>query len=163
MSSTQSGESSRLGERRRQLIKELFEAGRESSAATVLFHAAIAAGAGLSASDMKTIDTLSRFGSLTAGELAQRIGLATASVTSLIDRLERKGWVRRVRDPKDRRVVIVEPIRDRAIKADAFFATLRPTFESLADSYSDEQLETILDFLRRSAERTREVTARLGQ
>lgn len=157
------GSSESPSERRRWLIEALFAAGRESSAATVLLHAAIAARAGLTASDMKTIDILLRWGPRTAGELAQRTGLATASVTSLVDRLERGGWVRRVRDAKDRRVVIIEPIRERVTEADAFFASLRPTFESLADGYSDEQLETILDFLRKSAERTREVAAMLGQ
>lgn len=99
--------------RRRQLVEAILFAGRESSAATVMFHTAVAARAGLTATDSKTLDTLIRVGPVTAGELARHTGLATASVTSLIDRLEQKGLVRRARDARDRRRVMVEPIRER--------------------------------------------------
>jgi DNA-binding MarR family transcriptional regulator len=56
----------------------------------------------------KTIFLLSGAGPLTAGEIAQHTGLATVSVPSLLDRLERKGFVRRLRDSADRRRVMVE-------------------------------------------------------
>ncbi|MFC7487376.1 MarR family winged helix-turn-helix transcriptional regulator [Knoellia sp. CPCC 206453] len=43
-----------------------------------------------------------------ASELARRVGLTPAATTSMIDRLERKGFVRRTSDPADRRRVLVE-------------------------------------------------------
>ncbi|MGH2369932.1 MAG: MarR family winged helix-turn-helix transcriptional regulator, partial [Chloroflexota bacterium] len=95
--------------RRSELLDALSQAGREHSTATILFHSAISEQLGLGVTDMKTLDYLARLGPLTAGELGERTGLATASVTGLIDRLEAKGFVRRVRDTKDRRRVIVEP------------------------------------------------------
>jgi DNA-binding MarR family transcriptional regulator len=110
---------------------------------------------------MKTIDTLLRLGPITAGELAEHTGLATASVTSLIDRLEKKGLVRRARDPQDRRRVIVEPIRERIAQGATVFGPIRQAFEDLLVNYSDAQLETILDFMRRTSQRTREMTAAL--
>ena len=137
-------------------------AGREGSTATVMFHTAIAGLSGLMATDTKTIDILARLGPLTAGELAAHTGLATASVTSLIDRLERKGLVRRVRDATDRRRVIVEIVPERMPEGDAMWAAIRKGFAELADAYTDAQLETILDFMRRSAQRTRELTARIS-
>jgi DNA-binding MarR family transcriptional regulator len=45
---------------------------------------------------------------MTAGRLAELSGLTTAAVTSVLDRLERAGYARRVRDQEDRRQVIVE-------------------------------------------------------
>jgi hypothetical protein len=78
--------------RRRELVEGILAAGRESSAATVMLHTAIAERSGLAATDTKTIDTLIRLGPVTAGELAGYTGLATASVTSLIDRLEKRTW-----------------------------------------------------------------------
>ena len=146
---------------RRELADQLFLAGREHSAATVMFHASLAGQRGLASTDTKTLDTLLRLGPLTAGELAQHTGLATASVTALIDRLERKGMVRRVRDPQDRRRVIVEPVRKQSAADHALFTSIRRSYEGLLDRYTDEQLETILDFLRQSAATTRRVTADL--
>ena len=43
-----------------------------------------------------------------SGELAQRCGLTPASISELVDSLERDGFVRRSEDPNDRRVVVVE-------------------------------------------------------
>jgi len=43
-----------------------------------------------------------------SGEIAQRCALAPASVSELVDSLERDGFVRRSEDRSDRRVVVVE-------------------------------------------------------
>lgn len=144
---------------RRDLVEGILVAGRENSAATVLLHTAIAERVGLTATDTKTIDTLMRLGPVTAGEVAGYTGLATASVTSLIDRLERKGLVRRVRDPHDRRRVMVEPVRERLAGGDAVFGSIREGFSRLLERYTDEQLETILDFMQHASRRAREITA----
>jgi DNA-binding MarR family transcriptional regulator len=152
----------RLSARRAELLARLETAGRAQSAATVMFHSAVAGRQGLSATEEKALDLLDRFGPLTAGELAQRSGLAPASVTGLVKRLERKGFARRVPNPNDRRSVLVE------IDTDRVFASMAPLFEDWVRSlhelyagYSDEQLETILDFLVEAARRQQEATTRL--
>ena len=43
-----------------------------------------------------------------ASEVAERTGLTQASVTALLDRLERRGFTRRVRPPENRRIVVIE-------------------------------------------------------
>jgi DNA-binding MarR family transcriptional regulator len=43
-----------------------------------------------------------------AGELARRAELTSGAMTSRLDALEAEGLVRRVRDPNDRRIVLVE-------------------------------------------------------
>ena len=132
------------------------------SAATVMFHTTVAARQGLSATEEKALDLLERFGPLTAGELSKRSGLAPASVTGLIDRLERKGFARRIAHPSDRRSILVEVDADRVYAGMApLFADWVGSLEELYAGYSDEQLELILHFLTEVARRQREATARL--
>jgi DNA-binding MarR family transcriptional regulator len=81
----------------------------ELASMMVLFHARIAEQLGLSGTDHKCLELVLRSAEpLTAGRLAQLSGLSTGAVTGVIDRLERRGLVRRVRDPHDRRKVLVE-------------------------------------------------------
>jgi DNA-binding MarR family transcriptional regulator len=103
--------------RRAELLRELEAAGRAQSAATVMYHSALAARRGLSATEEKAIDLLDRFGPLTAGELARHAGLAPASVTGLVDRLERKGFARRLPHPRDGRSILVEVDRQQQATA----------------------------------------------
>lgn len=147
---------------RTQLIEALTRAIYESSSTAVFFHAAIAAQLGLGATEEKTLLILSGSGPLTAGEIAERTGLTTASVTSLIDRLERKGFVQRVRDTTDRRRVIVEPNETRLAELRQVFGSVQGAFTDLFDVYSDEQLATITDYLSRAVQRSREAIAQLS-
>jgi DNA-binding MarR family transcriptional regulator len=151
-------------DRRAELLEQLALAGRASSAATVMFHTAVAARQGLSASEEKALDLLERSGPLTAGELARQSGLAPASVTALINRLEAKGFARRVQNPSDRRSVLVE------VDPERVYATVAPLFadwvgslQELYAGYTDEQLEVILHFLNEAARRQRDATARLTE
>jgi DNA-binding MarR family transcriptional regulator len=149
-------------DRRAELLEQLALAGRASSAATVMFHTAVAAKQGLSASEEKALDLLERNGPLTAGELARQSGLAPASVTALINRLERKGFARRVPNPGDRRSVLVEVDAERVYAAVApLFADWVGSLYELYAGYSDEQLEVIVHFLTEAARRQQEATARL--
>ena len=147
---------------REQLLEELALAGRAMSAATVLFHGTVAAHHGLSATEEKAIDLLERFGPLTAGELAKRSGLAPASVTGLVNRLEQKGFARRIANPSDRRSILVEADVERMYARVApLFAEWARSLQELYAGYSDEQLEVILHFLTEAARRQQEATAHL--
>ena len=70
---------------------------------------------GINATDLNCLNILSFSGQLTAGELARATGLTTASITGVIDRLEQAGFVRRERDGKDRRRVVVHLELDKAL------------------------------------------------
>ena len=145
------------------LLAAIAEAGRENSTATVLFHAAVAERAGLGPSDHKALDVLLRVGPMTAGELAERVGLTSASVTALVSRLEARGFVRRTQDVQDRRRVIIEPVLEGLDVLRRSFDVIQETLPALLASYSDVELATLLDFLVRSAAMMREAAQELHQ
>ena len=132
---------------RADLLAGLMTAGRELSTAAVMFHAALAAMRGLSATETKAVDVLDRHGPLTAGELGEHTGLAPASITGLLDRLERKGFVRRVTDAADRRRVRVERTPEAIASLAPLFADFGSRLAKMYDTFTDEQLETILRFM----------------
>jgi DNA-binding MarR family transcriptional regulator len=144
------------------LLATLARAGREHSDATVLFHATVAERLGLNLTDYKALGILQRLGALTAGELARHTGLATASVTNLLDRLEHKGFVRRTSDPRDRRRVLAQPVPEKLAEAERVFASTRASLTRLYQGYSDKELAAIADFLRRNAARLRTETEKLS-
>lgn len=143
------------------LLRTLRRVGREHSDATVIFHSSIAQRLGLNGTDEKTMSLLEREGPMTAGDIARRTGLATASVTNLVDRLEHKGFVRRIRDAKDRRTVIVEPAPEGVAAFVPCFESTKKSLARLVARYSNEELAVILDFMNRNTERLRKETAAL--
>lgn len=144
---------------RERLIEAVMNASRDSSTMAVFFHTTIASQVDLGATEEKTLFLLSRLGPLTAGEIAHHTGLTTPSVTSLIDRLESKGFVQRVRDERDRRRVIVERNEERLAELNRTFDSLQENFTDFLEGYSDDQLATIADFLTRSVQRSQEFLA----
>ena len=62
---------------------------------------------GLGPADLRCLDWLVD-GPKTAGQLSYATGLRPAATTALIDRLENKGWVERIRSEVDRRQVLVQ-------------------------------------------------------
>lgn len=141
----------------------MLRASSESSALAILFHAALAETIGIGASEEETLYLLGSQGPLTAGEISRQTGLTTASVTSLIDRLEKKGFVYRMRDVQDRRRVIVQADEERLAEFNQQFTMLTRSFEALLGDYTDEQLATIADFLSRTVDRSRQAIAGLEQ
>jgi DNA-binding MarR family transcriptional regulator len=65
---------------------------------------------GIGGTDVRFLTLLGLHGPLTPGRLATLTGLTTGSVTGVIDRLERAGFVGRERDGVDRRKVRVVPL-----------------------------------------------------
>src|SRR5262245_60397594 len=123
--------------RRADLLQQLQRAGREQSAATVMFHTALAAHQALSPTEEEALDLLDRFGPLSAGQLAQHSGLAPASVTGLVNRLERKGFARRIPHPVDKRSVLIEVNRERLAALGPLFDDWWRSLIELFSGYSD--------------------------
>jgi DNA-binding MarR family transcriptional regulator len=106
---------------------------------------------GLNRTDVRALvaimDAARRGEALTAGGLGDAVDLRSASVTALVDRLERVGHVRRVRDPDDRRRVALE-ISDSAMAAGAeHFGGLQRDLVAAMAGYSDAELAVVRRFL----------------
>jgi DNA-binding MarR family transcriptional regulator len=100
----------------------------------------------------------------TASAIARHVRLTPAAVTALIDRLEKRGFVRRKADPTDRRKVLVEADKEAMrVTAEAYLPLRDRGAASLA-KYSEEELRiftsVLEDTLRIQEEMTRELLAR---
>ena len=85
--------------------------------------------------------------SLTAGRLGAAVDLSSASVTALLDRLEKVGHIRRTRDADDRRRVVLQ-MSDTAMTAGAsYFGALQRDLAVAMEGYSDEELAVVRRFL----------------
>ena len=106
---------------------------------------------GLGRTDVRALvaimDATRRGEALTAGTLGQAVELSSASVTALVDRLERVGHLRRVRDPEDRRRVGLEMTESATAAGGQFFGALnRDLLAAMAD-FSDDELAVVRRFL----------------
>jgi DNA-binding MarR family transcriptional regulator len=146
--------------KRQKLIEELDRQNRRTGSLGAMHSRAIADRAGLNDTDFECIDVLDWTGPITAGELGRRVGITSGAVTGVLDRLEGGGWVRRTADPTDRRRVIVElcplgpdgPNPERYKEMAEAFAPLQGDIEAIVDDLSDDQLATIVEYLRASSD-----------
>jgi len=83
-------------------------------------------------------------------------------MTGILDRLERGGWVVRERDPNDRRAVVVRVRRDRGAKLFRLYAGMNTSMDQICAGYSDDQLELLADFLRRTTDAGQTATDELA-
>ena len=146
---------------RSEVLQQLMEVGRVHSGVTVMFHSAVAAKQGLNATEEKTLDLLQRHGPLTAKDLAELTGLAPASVTGLLDRLESKGFVHRAKHPTDKRRVLVELNEQKLAELAVFFEDWARDIVEACEEFSTDELRTVVRFLSVMSERQRAAAARL--
>lgn len=116
------------------------------------FDQAAADSLGLNRSDARCLVVVLGRGPMTAGDLAEACSLTTGSVTALLDRMERAGYLRRSADPDDRRRVLVEATPTAAERMRALLAPLAEATRSRLDGVSAEQLGGIRDYLRAGAD-----------
>jgi DNA-binding MarR family transcriptional regulator len=137
---------------RARLLKALDEATRKMGAQAVLISDLVATRVGLNSTDLECLDLLYLAGSSTAGQLSAHTGLTTGATTAAIDRLERAGFVRRRRDPQDRRVVLVEFVESSVRLVEPMYQPLIEFMARVNRRYSDEELATVVDYLSRALE-----------
>jgi DNA-binding MarR family transcriptional regulator len=140
-----------VSRRKRDAFEQLLEEVRGSQNATARFDQAVADAAGINRTDMRIIDVLDREGPVPAGRLAQVTGLSTGAMTAALDRLERSGYARRVRDAGDRRRVLVE-LTGQAQTLHDYYGEHGAYAERLYQRHSLEQLELLLEMFRESRE-----------
>lgn len=106
---------------------------------------------GLNRTDVRALvaimDAARRGEALTAGRLGQAVDLRSASVTALVDRLERVGHVRRVRDPEDRRRVGLEMSESAMAAGAEHFGGLARDLQVAMEDYTDAELAVVRRWL----------------
>lgn len=114
--------------------------------------------------DLDCLELIGRHGPLTPSALARRAGLHPATLTGILDRLQRGGWIVRERDPDatDRRTVTVRALRDRNVELFRRYAGMSRALDRICADYSEAELRLLADFLRRATEAGRRATDDLG-
>jgi DNA-binding MarR family transcriptional regulator len=154
---------SKESERRKALMEQLQFLGEVVSTETALFQHLAAAQHGFGITDMKTLSILLREGPMTAGEIGNRVRLTSGSVTTLIDRLERRDLVKRQPHANDRRKVIVTVNQEKLAAGDDVYRSIGEAFARLLETYSTEQLEFLVQFHMANLELTKKEIAKLAQ
>jgi DNA-binding MarR family transcriptional regulator len=100
--------------------------------------------------DLDTLDYLSQHGAKTPSGLAQGIGVHPATMTGILDRLERGGWIVRERDTTDRRAVLVtiDPRRNSDIVN--LYAGMDAAMNEVVAGFTDQELDVVVAFLERA-------------
>src|SRR5215203_2831126 len=90
-----------------ELVAQVQREVRSAQSAVAAVDHAVAERLGINATDHRCLDILDQRGPTTAGRLADALGLSRSAVTTVLDRLERLRYVRRLANPDDRREVLV--------------------------------------------------------
>ena len=139
-------------ELREPLVASLGAEVRANQAAVDAFDEAVAAHLGINRTDLRCLDVLlQELGAeATPGQLGARLGLTTGSVTAMLDRLAKLGYVTRSPDPADRRKVVVRPTETILARTAEIYGPLAAEGGELLAAYTAQELELIADFMRRS-------------
>jgi DNA-binding MarR family transcriptional regulator len=97
-------------------------------------------------------------GTSTPTELARYTGLTSGAATTMLDRLERGGFITRRPNPSDRRGVLVEITSKWGETAGPLVAGVQQAHAELIARYTAAELETIADFLNRFTDNVRAQT-----
>ncbi|TDD34479.1 MarR family transcriptional regulator [Actinomadura sp. KC06] len=116
---------------------------------------------GVNRTDLRCLSRLTARGPLTASELAAAAGLTGGAATTAIDRLERAGLARRVRDEADRRRVLVHLTDQADLLSQEIWGPI--VTDALAElrRFTIAELEVIETFLQRALDNQTHHAARL--
>lgn len=119
---------------------------RRFIAGVILFNQQVAEQVGMNPTDMQCIHLVQLMGPLTAGKLAECTGLTTGGVTVALDRLEKAGLVRRERNPRDRRSILVHLEPNALAGIETHYAEIGVQTEAFLATFPEQKLKIVLDF-----------------
>ena len=118
---------------------------------------------GLNRTDMRALEIVSRAGPIAPTDLARLMGFTTGGITTVIDRLEKAGYVLRRAAGADRRRIVVEVTEATVIKDQEVFVGLFETTGRFVGSFKQTELAAILRFLTGVRDVTAEYAASLSE
>jgi DNA-binding MarR family transcriptional regulator len=131
---------------RERLLVSLDEIIRKVGAQAVLISDLVATRVGLNPTDLECLDLLHLAGPTTAGQVSARSGLTSGATTAVIDRLERAGFVKRSRDPEDRRVVRVEVLEHCGPHIEPLYRPLQEGLGRVNARYTNHELDVVVRY-----------------
>lgn len=96
---------------------------------------------------LEAMDHLMTTGPATPTELARLLGISTAAMTLVLNRLESAGHLRRDPHPSDRRKLVVTASDETSRRAHGYVAPLIRGVESLIDSLEETERAVVEEFL----------------
>jgi DNA-binding MarR family transcriptional regulator len=150
-------------ENRAQQFESLNREIRRFIANAVLFNQQVADKIGLNATDYQVLNLLELRGQATPGELAVLTTLTTGGVTLALDRLESAGYIRRERNRQDRRSYVVRAVPAKLRSLGKFYHSVNEGMARLFNSYSEKQVDAILEFFQRANNLPRPEPPRKGK
>ncbi|WP_225844548.1 MarR family transcriptional regulator [Streptomyces sp. HPF1205] len=156
-------EAASAARRRKRLTNRIKDDLRDLSVQLSLLNHQVGSHLDLRDTDLECLDLVSRYGPIGPTALAKRAGLHPATLTGVLDRLERGGWVVRLPNPSDRRSVLVQIIKEKEAEAAAMFSGLNSAMDGICAEYDDADLVKIADFLQRTSRAGRTATDDLAE
>ncbi|MGB9111110.1 MAG: MarR family transcriptional regulator [Acidimicrobiales bacterium] len=104
---------------------------------------------GLAKGELKVLLSVNRKGRRSPGEIGQHLLVSTGTMTNRLDKLEEAGLVKRLRDPQDRRGVLVELTPDGRETLDRYIAVQAKRERELMSAMSKEERVALATLLRR--------------
>jgi DNA-binding MarR family transcriptional regulator len=148
--------------RRKRLAAAIKQSLRELRMQLSLLNFRVGARLDLKDVDLDCFDLVAGHGPLSPTALARRAGVHPATMTGILDRLERGGWVARERDPTDRRAVVVRALHNRTGELMRLYAGMNTAMDQICEGYAEPELELLDAFLRRCALAGRSATEDLA-
>ncbi|HEY1855514.1 MAG TPA: MarR family transcriptional regulator [Solirubrobacterales bacterium] len=137
---------------RGRLEAALIDATRANQVATEKMDEVVGRALGINRTDARCLDVIDRAGQLSAGQLAEQASITTGAVTAVVDRLESKGFVCRVPDPKDRRRVLLEMTELARKRSWELYGPLGERGRQHLERCSEDELRLLIEFMRLGTE-----------
>jgi DNA-binding MarR family transcriptional regulator len=122
---------------------------------------AVAGRLGLNRTDLRCLSVVSQAGPVTPSALADATGLTRAAMTTALDRLERAGYLRRVRSQEDRRSVRVELGKDAAQQVQELYGPIAAEGARMLQKFTAAELSALLKILDTSTKMQRDHARRI--
>lgn len=123
-----------------QLVQRIIELNKQ-------FELATARGLGLNSTDVAALGEIMMSGSQSPTELARRLQISTAAMTTVVDRLETAGHVTRENHPTDRRGILVSATPSSVERAVSTLIPVARAIDSALDQFDEAECAVILRYL----------------
>ena len=104
---------------------------------------------GMKSSDFAVLEALYHKGSQTVRDISNAVLINTGSITYVIDKLEKKDYVKRRHCQEDRRVVYIDITEQGKKLMDEIFPKHQQVIEELFSNVTEEEKKTVIDVLKR--------------